>query len=357
MKRSWNRLGFTLVELLVVIAIIGILIALLLPAVQAAREAARRAQCTNALKQLGLANHNYHDTYNALPYREGGTCCWVSGVSPGPNNAARLSAFVPLMPFYEQAAMYERIQAGDPAAGINPGGPYPWESWSVWNTAPAMLSCPSDAGQSGGRTHSYAFCIGDSITGINPGYSGKNRGIFGAATRFAEISDGLSNTIMMSERLRSWTNGGPRAVGSRQVQAKLGIANGIAGSSTQPNLCLTVSDGKFFIEGTSVKGYWGHCYTDGQAERVGFNTVLPPNAPSCSATANENADNSEGLLPPTSHHPGGVNVLMADGSVTFMSETIDTGNLGLPPVSGGRSPYGIWGALGSKSGGEVVSVR
>ena len=112
-----RRRGFTLVELLVVIAIIGILVALLLPAVQAAREAARRMQCTNNHKQLGLAVHNYHDTYKSLPARAGGT--------QGPTNLDNqgwLSAWIVLLPFYEQAPMYEQITAGDAANGISPWG-------------------------------------------------------------------------------------------------------------------------------------------------------------------------------------------------------------------------------------------
>ncbi|MHB8900144.1 MAG: DUF1559 domain-containing protein [Thermoguttaceae bacterium] len=357
--RLGPRRAFTLVELLVVIAIIGILIALLLPAVQAAREAARRSQCTNNLKQLGLACHNYHDTYKALPYRSGGTCCWISGQPSGMNNAGRLSAFVPLMPYYEQGAMYDRIMAGDLTAAIQPGGPYAWAGWAVWNTAPGMLTCPSDPGDPGARRHSYAFCMGDTITGLDPGYTGKSRGVFGQATLFSQISDGLSNTIMMSERLKASTNGGPVAVGARQVEHTKGIANGVAGVYTVPSGCLLVTDGKYYKATQMIKGYWGHVYTDAQAERVGFNTILPPNGPSCSEGTNTNADNHAGVFPPASNHPGGVNALIADGSVSFMSETINSGNLGLAPLgpsASGESPYGVWGALGSKSGGETVSI-
>ena len=355
-RASIARSAFTLVELLVVIAIIGILVALLLPAIQAAREAARRTQCTNHLKQLGLANHNYHDTFNALPFRRGGTCCWVSGGPSGANNAGRLSPFVPLMPFYEQGAMYEQILAGQPPS-ISAGGPYAWTGWAVWNNAPKMLRCPSDSGGiTVSRSHSYAFSMGDSITGLNPGYTGTNRGIFGQATRFADIMDGTSNTIMMSERLRSRTDGGPAAAGTNQIEILLGIANGIPGASTQPQVCLgpAVASGRFFTAGIQVKGRWGHAYTDGQAERVGFNTVLPPNSPSCSDGTNVNSDNTSALLPPASRHPGGVNVVLADGSTRFVSDSIDAGNLGLAPVNAGRSPYGVWGALGSKDGSETI---
>ncbi len=355
-RASVKRSAFTLVELLVVIAIIGILVALLLPAIQAAREAARRTQCINHLKQLGLANHNYHDTFNALPFRRGGTCCWVSGGPSGANNAQRLSPFVPLMPFYEQGAMYEQILAGEPPS-ISPGGPYAYAGWAVWNNAPKTLSCPSDSGGvTVSRSHSYAFCMGDDTTNLNPGYTGTSRGIFGQATRFADITDGTSNTIMMSERLRSRNDSGPAATTANQVEILLGIANEIPGASTTPLVCLgpTVASGRFFTAGIQVKGRWGHCYTDGQAERVGFNTVLPPNSPSCSDGNNVNSDNTTGLLPPTSRHAGGVNVVLADGSTRFVTDAIDAGNLGVGPVTTGRSPYGVWGALGSKDGGETI---
>jgi len=119
-RRGTSTSAFTLVELLVVIAIIGILVALLLPAIQAAREAARRTQCINNLKQMGMANHNYHDTHKSLPYRRGGT----GGCSDSSCNRERLSPFVPLMPYYEEGAMYSRIMAGD--ATRQPGGPEAW---------------------------------------------------------------------------------------------------------------------------------------------------------------------------------------------------------------------------------------
>ncbi len=124
----------------------------------------------------------------------------------------------------------------------------------------------------------------------------------------------------------------------------------------QPNLCLLATDGRYYRQGVVVKGMWGHCYTDGQAERTGFTTVLPPNSPSCSTGNDPSADNNDGLLPPSSRHPGGVNVLLGDGSVRFIAETIDTGNLGLPPTGSGHSPYGVWGAMGSIAGGESIAM-
>src|SRR3954463_13571537 len=113
------RMGFTLVELLVVIAIIGVLVALLLPAVQAAREAARRTQCANSLKQLGLACQNYHDVFRVFPPRRGGSNTPNIAGDPARvnSNYDRLSAFIALLPFYEQKGLADQIAAGGNIAG------------------------------------------------------------------------------------------------------------------------------------------------------------------------------------------------------------------------------------------------
>ncbi len=352
-------LGFTLVELLVVIAIIGILIALLLPAVQAAREAARRSQCTNNLKQLGLANHNYHDVNKTFPFGKGGTGCPGGAINGTPsNNYGRVSGFIPLLPYIEQRPMYDKVMAGD-ATGY-PGGPVGWNSgWVPWANAPAAVNCPSDPTPLGTTTtgrNNYAFSRGDSVINIRDATA--NRGIYAYMNTygFADIRDGSSNTAMMSERVKGYRALG--AAGAQEVEAKLGDVCGIGAITTTPNACLATAVGGYVATGQSVKVMFGTCWTDGEVQRTGFNTVLPPNAPNCAADSDPNADSSSVLIPPSSRHPGGVNLLLSDASVRFISETIDTGNLGAAPPTGltGTSPYGVWGALGSKSGGESVAA-
>lgn len=346
MKTDLRKKGFTLVELLVVIAIIGVLIALLLPAVQQAREAARRMQCSNQLKQLGLALHNYHDTYGAfVPRRQ------------GPQQSSnRLSGYVGLLPFLEQAALYDQIRAGDSSNGIAPWGPTPWSGWSVWNRAPQMLVCPSGTSEHSSPEYvNYSFSVGDSISANNGSFtngivSNTVRGLFHAqrGTNMREITDGTSNTIAMSERLVTFFSTGAK----QQVRVNQGTATGLSGLGSNPGACLAAADGAFFANPSSVKGRTGWKWTDGQIEKIGFTTVLPPNAPSCIEGSDVNGDGSTTILPPSSNHPGGAMGMFADGSVSFITETIDTGNLSVASVTNGQSPYGVWGAMGSKSGGE-----
>jgi prepilin-type N-terminal cleavage/methylation domain-containing protein/prepilin-type processing-associated H-X9-DG protein len=334
-----RRRAFTLVELLVVIAIIGILIALLLPAVQAAREAARRAQCTNQLKQLGLALHNYHDTYK----------CFVPRKQGPSTSSGRLAGFVGLLPPLEQGPMYDQIKAGD--ATHPQWGPTPWSGWTPWNNAPKTLVCPSAGNEDLSYAVNYAFSVGDTIT--NNRDATTVRGLFGSrnGVRMAEISDGTSNTVAMSEHLITNFDLGSRGT----VLIKEGTATGYSGLAANPGQCLAATNGKVYANPGSVKGRTGWRWTDGQVEKIGFTTVLPPNAPSCIDGGNTNGDGQNTIMSPNSMHPGGVNALRADGSVSFVSETIDTGNLAAASVAGGPSPYGVWGALGSKNGGEPIS--
>jgi len=335
-----SKRGFTLIELLVVIAIIAILIALLLPAVQQAREAARRTQCKNNLKQLGLALHNYHDTLNTFPYRQGGTNTndAVNG------NWGRLSGMVGLLPYFDQAPLYNQIMSPLTigATTYPANGPAPWqEAYTPWNAIIPGLLCPSESvhvrvnkiGNS-----SYAFNGGDSlnVNATNP------RGPFGVNSRcnMRDFSDGSSNTIMMGERIFPLSNND--------------IGNVLYSSNyTIPNDCRATFNKttKQYTTGTPQQQS-GDRWTDGGAAYSAINTILPINSPSC---AWNNHDAQNGFYSAGSRHTGGCHVVLGDGSVRFISENIDSGNLGIDASNpSGQSPYGVWGSLGSKSAGETI---
>ncbi len=359
-----RRRGFTLVELLVVIAIIGTLVGLLLPAVQSARAAAQRSACVNKIKQLALASLNYENSARCLPSSAGGTCCWVSGGPQSANNAARRSAFVEMLPHIEELNMYNRIMAGETGVAA-PGGPYAYASWSVWNTTPKALLCPVDTeNENQTASHNYALSQGDQVRNSTTAAFGR-----GAFTRtayvgttpqkpfgvtIADIKDGTSKTVLLSEKLRG-NNSGYSTAGP--ISVKVGMAS-LAAAGTTPNACLTLVSGQYYTPGTSIKQYWGCKWTDGQPGRVCINTVLPPNSPSCAGgqngTSNPNADDYEVVISPSSNHPGGVNAAFCDASVRFIADSIDTGNTATTVAYNAYtpSPFGVWGALGSKAGGE-----
>ncbi|MCA9128430.1 MAG: DUF1559 domain-containing protein [Planctomycetales bacterium] len=373
MHRSYRKSGFTLVELLVVIAIIGILVGLLLPAVQAAREAARRMQCSNNLKQLGLAAHNYESANKKFPYRMGGTD-WDGSVSNS-GNRGRASGFLSILPYIEGGNQFNQISSGDLANGINPGGPEGWSGWAPWNTAPGFMKCPSDAEvPNRAQGQSYSMCLGGNGTSIGTALWGGNSinqggnlsGIFAygwAGRRHAShgsISDGTSNTIMYSERLMhnsgySSAEGNP-AVGMNQLVPYITTIAMVPDVHNSPLLCKAATNGQYLVPGTRHQGNSGRYWHDGHPCYVAFNTILPPNGPSCIDTISW-GDGGPGILPPSSYHTGGVNACMADGSVQFFSNNIDTGNLTVPASQAqSASPYGIWGALGTMNGGEVGGV-
>lgn len=330
-RNHQKQYGFTLVELLVVIAIIGILIALLLPAVQAAREAARRAQCINHLKQFGLALHNYHDTHKVFCHGSGGP-----GTTPG-----MYSGVISLLPFLEQTSLWDLWTSGSyPAAN---------SATPQVQTQVGMFLCPSD-------TPPGIFNPNDTIKSAQRHYffsfgtklAEPTDGIFGLHSYkgFKDITDGSSNTIAMSER-----------VSKQYIYVKTDpvtvLGYTIYRVPVDPPTCLTKVSGAYYIpQGTSTDSYvaWygaTHFWAMGGPHYTGFNTIIPPNGPSCSDATVNNLGGGSVLCTAQSRHPGGVNVLLADGSVRFVSETINS--------VGGPSGFGTWGALGTRAGGEVVA--
>ncbi len=366
MNRRSRARGFTLIELLVVIAIIAVLIALLLPAVQQAREAARRTQCKNNMKQLGLALHNYHDVFGTFVYAKGGTN-GGGNASRYDGNYNRRSGLVSLLPFMDQAALYNRIEAGDTTTTpvVIPGGAAPWSGWGNssgqgYNQRISFFSCPTDpgilnVGLAPKGVISYAFSMGDYLGTSNRDITNTN-GLFACNGTYGtrDVTDGTSNTLAFSERVQANFGIG----GKSTPDIREGTLTSVAGITTSPGACLAatapiVAAGRY-TNGSAVKGRFSSTWCDGQPENVSFYAILAPNSVSCTSDNNGNSDAAVNLLSASSYHSGGVTALMADGAVRFISNNIDTGNLGVLNTLGGKSPYGVWGALGTRGGGETV---
>ncbi len=352
--RSVQRRGFTLIELLVVIAIIAVLIALLLPAVQAAREAARRSQCINNLKQMGLAMHNYHQAIGSFPMG----CSWTTaGVAPASTYYwGQWSAQALMLPFMEQQALYN---AANFNVGVDgQGNGYPINS-TVNQTQINTLLCPSDgnAGRSSGNLSSYYLSQGPTmLTPATPNnipspYDTAGMFTFQKVYSFANITDGTSNTIAGSEGLVGNANLTARSknvtfmnVGAINSLETVNVNSLLTNGQQAPgttltgllNTCMTTTSGFQVLRGNQ--------WANGDNNYTMFTTIVPPNSNQYNFGACKSggggADDAE-IVNANSNHPGGVNVVMGDGSVRFMKSTI---------------AWNIWWALGSRAGGEVVSA-
>ncbi|MDO5308751.1 MAG: DUF1559 domain-containing protein [Planctomycetia bacterium] len=346
--------GFTLVELLVVIAIIGILIGLLLPAVQAAREAARRMQCTNNLKQIGLGLHNYHDVQRGLPAMRSGN---PRGAATFAGNN-RTSWRVWLLPYMEQQALYDSMMQSANGA---------YDAVDPWTKTFTGYLCPSCGGpdqspndnptQTVGIADYYAF-MGDrpyrSVVGGTLTSGSMVSGVFGfeAWITLAAITDGTSNTMGISEGIR------PTAVASFGDCVTKPGSTGWNPANLTP--LFNRSTHSYLSTCGTFKSYGvlrGFRAWDGVILFSGLTAYTPPNSVLVSdGTAHTG---SQFALAPTSRHSGGVNVCMMDGSIRFVSDTVDCGNQsagcrGYPDIAT-ASPYGVWGAMVTKAAGETVS--
>ncbi|MHC2066796.1 DUF1559 family PulG-like putative transporter [Bremerella sp. T1] len=303
-----RRLGFTLVELLVVIAIIGVLIALLLPAVQQAREAARRMECNNKLKQLGLALHNYHDTYGKFPAG--------AQMGDGKTNSCTTSGrgipwTVAILPFLELNNLYDQVDMSAEFVCSNAESPTSGANRNVWRTSVEAFQCPSFPGEAVDKNHTNYYGVmggGDSSLGncqsSNVGRRFYINGILyqNSRTNFASITDGSSNTFLIGESRYQLLDGG------RGDSHWLGWASTSRGGGSAVTGNLAAAQ----IQINSCDGNCNGDKYDTTFDSAGGSYSVPNGL-------------GQGLHQRTfgSYHPGGCLFLLGDGSAHFLSETMD----------------------------------
>jgi prepilin-type N-terminal cleavage/methylation domain-containing protein/prepilin-type processing-associated H-X9-DG protein len=326
---SRRRRGFTLIELLVVIAIIGVLIALLLPAVQSAREAARRSQCVNNLKQIGLAIHNYIDVHNRFPIGRGTR-------PPRPYDITsryNYSGFSMILPYLEQGPLYAAINF-DLTMTSQDG------NTTAMATRVMSLLCPSEDQQTppNWAGNNYRFSEGSNILysygetdigNVNTTMPPPNGPFFPERSiRLSEVRDGTSNTILASEKLMGDYN-----------QGLASIDRDIYVSATWPTTLAEAFQNCEATDNTSTPSNGesgsGAPWLDGFLHTSIFKVVSTPNKKSCYMYP------ARLIMSASSRHPGGVNVALCDGSVRFIKNTIDRTT---------------WWALGSMNGNEAISA-
>ena len=408
--------AFTLVELLVVISILTILLGLLIPAVQAAREAGRRAKCAANLKQAALAVQMYHNTHDGLP----ALCTtykryeFVEKTDTG-TEVGTCGVQIFLLPYLEQGQVYEGFEAfasSEPIDRTRPSHiiePYPPtypnvyvdgehpRHWASGVVIP-VFACPSD-GESGvvespareydnmqraGYYFDYSiwsfsrrnimFNMGDApLYNCDIDTPATKRGAFTPHSwkSFADITDGLSNTLCLAESITgrptdfaaAYNKTYPKISDARRDVAAAPDGRDPANMRVWPSVCLLSVNKIDPLKLDSVEpwGERGAYWFIGKPLSNGFSTNLPPNSLTCSFGYSAFGPVIGGV---SSFHPGGANTAMMDGSVRFIHDDIDTGDVFVPEdrlsetnqAVEGKSTYGVWGALGSINGGESASL-
>ncbi|MFO0960158.1 MAG: DUF1559 domain-containing protein [Isosphaeraceae bacterium] len=342
MSRARRR-GFTLIELLVVIAIIGVLIALLLPAVQQAREAARRIQCTNNLKQMGLALHNYHSAVGTFPMGNAIAAENWNGGNPSQTSWGTFSAQAMMLPYLEQTQIYN-------ACNFN------WCIWyadgavlnaTVWNLKVDAFMCPSDTNIGKDHFNSYHGSFG---TGTDV-WASRTNGVFcpeNTSYGLRDLTDGSSSTIAYVEGLCGDYNILTKKF--RRMMSGLNPSGGWSLADARTNLAVVMSNADACIQAmvTSPGGNSnrGARWQTGSPGLSLTNIIITPNMQRFQASACR-WDCSSGcgadfghLFSPSSAHAGGVNVLFGDGSVRFVKDSV---------------AQNTWMSLGTRNGEETLS--
>ncbi len=342
-------------------------------------------QCSNHIKQLSLGLHNYHDTNRAFP--AGQNCLPLTSSAGVARCVTGFSSMFQMMPFIEQQARYDQIHANSPATwNTNTWEPGAWQNGSTTSNATRhpgaqgripFLTCPSNnvtpPGELDQAYCNYAQCFGDMPWWNTVSVARNGRGIFQAITAtttgnstksntMASITDGTSNTIAYSETVVSTATENPNA-----IRGAVAIIADFVSGTTLPTDCRnTRSDGdakEYAPTGTNgvlgIRTGRSTKFMDGRPRNTAFMTILPPNSPSCVQQGTDPGhERNPGFYAAHSNHAGGVQVGFADGSVRFVSETIDCGNQSAPVRNDkiGISDYGVWGALGSMDGKESASL-
>lgn len=306
MRKCAIRSAFTLIEMLVVLFIVSILIMLILPAVQAARESARRLRCVSNMHNIGLALHQHLNAHGTFPAGND----WPPASS---------SYIVQLLPYLEQQALYDSLNLTDHVLGN--------ANLTAMRLIPETFLCPSDS-----RRATIYSAASTNYAG-NSGWNAiRGEGVFiGQQLEPKEIDDGLANTVGVSE----WIVGSGHPGREHRLGSVWQITTYIAQDDRDAftQICGMLTPGQVQ---PSLASFKGEPWFQGALGSSLYNHVLVPNRPSCVAIKEKMQGFTAG-----SYHPGGAQVLVMDGSVHFVKETIDSR---------------VWAALGSRSGGEVVSA-
>ncbi|TWU44870.1 hypothetical protein Q31b_00400 [Novipirellula aureliae] len=413
-----QKTAFTMVEVFTVVAIIGVLVGLLLPAIQASREMVRRTSCANNFMQIGLAIHGYHQAFKQLPVQLSGSEGSTTPSVDNDRRLSAFVALLPFLdeqPRWEiinrsirkddsrlrSYAFYlgysyndgwgmsmdeEEAEEPDSDATWVAGGPEPFDGdYYPWSSEIRPLRCPSDPGiglPALGRTN-YAVCLGDGMVAADSGPMKERNGRFvidaklekqtelamrgmfvpRVIMRFSDVTDGLSTTIMMAEIATD--------LGDQSILTKPIAGPGIVLASNpnwardqqlidvdRPEFWQMQSNASVLAADNSVGR--GSRWADGMPVYTAVNTILPPNR---EIVLQADRDDTWGVLGASSRHQGGAHVCMGDGKVTFVNDSIDAGHPSAASVFVGsvneeliESPYGLWGALGTRASHELSAI-